>query len=121
MKSEGAEVILSFHDDSRTPPREELTKILEAEKKLGGDICKIVTTARQPRDNLTLLSFVENESANVRLVSFAMGTHGVPSRILSPWFGAEFTFAALSDKLKTAEGQLTIDELRSAWQILGLQ
>jgi 3-dehydroquinate dehydratase type I len=121
MKSKGAEVILSFHDYTQTPPKEELAKILEAEKILGGDICKLVTTARLPHDNLTVLGFVEREAANVRLVSFAMGKHGTPSRILSPLFGAEFTFAALTDKTKTADGQLSIDELRSAWQILGLR
>lgn len=121
MKSKGAEVILSFHDYSQTPPKEELTKILEAQKSLGGDICKLVTTARLPHDNLTVLGFVENEAGNVRLVSFAMGRHGTPSRILSPLFGAEFTFAALSNKARTADGQLSIDELRSAWHILGLQ
>jgi 3-dehydroquinate dehydratase type I len=121
MKSKGADVIISFHHYSRTPPKEELTKILEAEKSLGGDICKLVTTARLPHDNLTVLGFVEEEAANVRLVSFAMGRHGRPSRILSPLFGAEFTFAALSDEAGTADGQLSIDELRSAWRILGIQ
>jgi len=120
LKSKGAGVILSFHDNSQTPSEERLIEILKAEKKLGGDICKIVTTARHPRDNLTVLGFVQNEAPSVKLVSFAMGTQGVPSRILSPLFGAEFTFAALSDNTKTAEGQLTIDELRSAWRILGL-
>jgi len=121
MKSKGARVILSFHDYSETPAQDQLNKILEAERRLGCDICKIVTTARLPRDNLTILGFVQNEAAKVRLVSFAMGMYGIPSRILSPWFGAEFTFASLSDKSKTAVGQLTIDELRSAWQILGLR
>jgi 3-dehydroquinate dehydratase type I len=121
LKSEGAGVILSYHDNSLTPSEGELRKILEAERSLGGEICKLVTTAVQPRDNLTILGFVERESANVKLVSFAMGKEGVPSRVLSPLFGAEFTFAALSDKTRTADGQLTIDQLRSAWQILGLQ
>jgi 3-dehydroquinate dehydratase type I len=121
MQSKGAEVILSFHDYSETPAEDQLGKILEAEKRLGCDVCKIVTTALRPGDNLMILGFIRNESASARLVSFAMGSHGMPSRILSPWFGAEFTFASLSDKSKTAEGQPTIDELRSAWQILGLQ
>ena len=121
LKRQGAEVILSFHDYSRTPTREELSKILEAEKKLEGDICKVVTTARLPHDNLTILEFVEHEATKGRLVSFAMGKEGVPSRILSPIFGAEFTFAALDDERRTAEGQVTIDELRSTWEILGLR
>ena len=121
IKSKDAKVILSSHNYSETPTRDQLIKILEAEEKSGCDICKIVTTARVPRDNLTVLGFVQSESAGARLVSFAMGMNGIPSRILSPWFGAEFTFASLSDESKTAEGQLTIDELRSAWQILGLR
>ena len=121
MKSEGAEIVLSFHDYSQTPSTDDLAKILKAEKKLGGDIYKLVTTAQLPHDNLTILRFVENEAAKARVVSFAMGSQGVPSRILSPLFGAEFTFASLEENLKTAEGQLSIDELRSAWQILGLQ
>jgi 3-dehydroquinate dehydratase type I len=120
LKSEGAEVILSFHDYSHTPSRDELCKVLETEKRLGGDICKVVTTARLLRDNLTILELVESERAKGKLISFAMGKQGVPSRILSPIFGAEFTFAALEDDLRTAEGQLTIDELRSAWGILGI-
>jgi len=121
MKSKGAEVILSFHDHFRTPPEKELTEILDAERRMGGDVCKIVTTARVPRDSLTVLGFVQHEAQNVRLVSFAMGVLGVPTRILSPWFGAEFTFASLSSQSRTAEGQPTIDELRSAWAIFGLQ
>jgi len=121
MKSEGAQIILSFHDFSQTPSKEHLTKILRAEKKLGGDVCKIVTTARQPHDNLTILDFVESEAPKVRLISFAMGSQGVPSRVLSPLFGAEFTFASLGENLRTAEGQLSIDQLRSAWQILEIQ
>ena len=121
LKSQGAEVILSSHDYSKTPPRDELSRILEAEKRLGGDICKLVTTARNQRDNLVILGFVANEATNTRLVSFAMGREGVTSRILSPMFGAEFTFAALSKESGTADGQLSIEELRSAWQILGIQ
>jgi len=121
LRSKGAEIILSFHDYSGTPSQDRLSKVLEAEKKLGCDICKIVTRARLPEDNLTVLRFIRKESNRVKLVSFAMGVRGVPSRILAPWFGAEFTFASLSDETRTAEGQLSIDALRSVWQILGLR
>lgn len=121
VKSHSAEVIASFHDFAKTPPASELNRVLDSQMKANGDICKIVTTARQPRDNLTLLSFVEERAAETRLVSFAMGSRGVPSRILSPLFGAEFTFAALTTEERTADGQLSIDNIRSVWQILGVQ
>lgn len=121
MKSHDTQLIVSFHNFSQTPSRAELDKVLKSEKNAGGDICKIVTTARQPRDNLAILGFLEEKAAETRLVSFAMGSQGVPSRILSPLFGAEFTFAALSEETSTADGQLTIDNLRSVWQLLGVQ
>jgi len=120
LKSQGVQVILSTHNYSETPSREELSRILRAQKRLGGDICKLVTTARLPRDNLTILSFVESEATNTKLVAFAMGREGIASRVLSPLFGAQFTFASLSSESRTADGQLTIDELRSAWRILGI-
>jgi len=121
VKAHGAEVVVSSHDFTKTPSVAELSRVLDSEMKAKGDICKIVTTARQPHDNLTLLSFVEEKAAETRLVSFAMGSQGVPSRILSPLFGAEFTFAALANGERTADGQLTIDNIRSVWQILGVQ
>jgi 3-dehydroquinate dehydratase-1 len=121
LKSHGVQVILSFHDYSKTPSSDQLRKVLDAERKVGGDVCKIVTTALLPRDNLTVLDFVGSEAERTRLVSFAMGARGIPSRILSPFFGAEFTFASLTEESKTAEGQLSIDNLRNAWQILGVQ
>jgi len=120
LRSQGVQVILSTHNYSKTPSREELSRILRAQKRLGGDMCKLVTTARLPRDNLTILSFLESEAANTKLVAFAMGREGVASRVLSPLFGAQFTFASLSRESSTADGQLTIDELRSAWRILGI-
>ncbi len=121
VKSQRAEVIVSFHDFAKTPPVSELNRVLDSEMNANGDVCKIVTTARQPRDNLTLLNFVEAKAAATRLVSFAMGPQGVPSRILSPLFGAEFTFAALTREERTADGQLSIDNIRSVWHILGVQ
>ncbi len=120
VKSMGSGVIVSFHDFSKTPSRNELGEVLDSEIKAGSDVCKVVTTALCPRDNLSILRFLEEESSKTRLVSFAMGHHGIVSRILSPLFGAEFTFASLTEASKTADGQLTIDNLRSAWQLLGV-
>ena len=119
-KACGAKVIVSYHDHVGTPTLGDLQQILLSERQSGGDVFKIVTTAQHPRDNLTVLWFLEKKPPNTKLVSFAMGPIGVPSRVLSPFFGAEFTFAALSDDSTTADGQLSIDTLRSVWQTLGL-
>ena len=120
-KSLGSQVILSFHDNTKTPSLDELKKILRTQIRAKGDLCKIVTTAVRLHDNLSILQFLEEESVETKLVSFAMGPQGVPSRILSPLFGAEFTIASFDDTSKTAEGQLTIDNLRNVWQLIGVQ
>ena len=121
ITANGAEVITSFHDSSRTPSASELKRILRLAKIKGGDIYKVVTMAKAPKDNLTILSFLDASSRHDRIVSFAMGRIGIPSRILSPLFGAEFTFAGLKGQSSTAPGQLSIDNLRSLWNTLDLQ
>jgi len=121
LKSLGAHVIVSWHDYAGTPPQSQLNEVLSSERKVGADTCKIVTTAHHPADNLTILEFLQTKSSEDRVICFAMGLLGRPSRILSPLFGSEFAFAALSEDTKTADGQLSIDGLRNAWQLLGIQ
>jgi len=117
----GAKVIVSFHDFEQTPPMSELSKVLEEEVALGADVCKIITTARSVKDNMVALDFVSEASKKVQLVCFAMGELGKHSRLVSPVFGAFFTFASLDEKRKTAKGQLTIQEMNLSYEALGLK
>jgi 3-dehydroquinate dehydratase I len=117
----GAKVIVSFHDFQKTPELQQLENVLDEEVSLGADVCKIITTAQTMKDNLTALGFVSKASKNVKLVCFAMGDLGAHSRLVSPVFGAFFTFASLDEKRKTAKGQLTIKEMRLAYDALGLK
>jgi 3-dehydroquinate dehydratase len=50
-----------------------------------------------------------------------MGEYGRVSRLLSPLFGGFFTFAALELGSETASGQMTVKEMRSAYEVLGLK
>jgi 3-dehydroquinate dehydratase type I len=118
LKALSAKVIVSFHDFQTTPTLAELNKVLEKQVVAGADVCKIVTTANTLKDNLTVLDFVADASKKADLVCFAMGEHGKPSRLLSPVFGAFFTFASLDEKRKTAKGQLTIKEMKTAYEAL---
>ena len=117
----GAKVIASFHNFEQTPPKPQLTSVLEEEISLGADVCKIITTAKSMKDNLITLNFVSEASKKVKLVCFAMGDLGRHSRLVSPVFGAFFTFACLDEKRKTAKGQLTIQEMNYAYEALGLK
>jgi 3-dehydroquinate dehydratase-1 len=121
LHSAGAKVIVSFHDFDKTPTVEQLNEILDKEVALGADVCKIITTARTVKDNLTTLNFVSEASKKAKIVCFAMGELGKQSRLVSPVFGAFFTFACLDEKRKTAKGQLTIKEMNSAYEALGLK
>jgi 3-dehydroquinate dehydratase type I len=114
----GAKTVVSFHDFQRTPSISELKRIFELEIVAGADVCKIVTTAKHIKDNLKVLKFVALASKKADLVCFAMGKLGRPSRLLSPVFGAFFTFATLSENKKTAKGQLSIEEMQIAYAAL---
>jgi 3-dehydroquinate dehydratase type I len=121
LKRTDTGVIVSFHDNAKTPSLTQLQKILKAERKVRADICKVVTKAQEPQDNLTVLELLAKKQDGSKVISFAMGSAGIPSRILAPLFGAEFTFASLNQESGTAEGQLGIDDLRRAWKLLGIQ
>jgi 3-dehydroquinate dehydratase-1 len=117
----GAKPIVSFHSLTETTTSPELESILEKEIASNAEVCKIVTTAKTVEDNLTLLNFTSNTSQKAKIVCFAMGEQGKISRLLSPLFGAFFTFAALEHGSETAAGQMTIQEMRLAYRLLGIR
>ncbi|MFB0501751.1 MAG: type I 3-dehydroquinate dehydratase [Candidatus Bathyarchaeia archaeon] len=121
LRGMGIKPITSFHDFDETPSSSQLNEILRKEIASGAEVCKIVTTARLVDDNLTVLDFVSKASKSARMVCFSMGDLGKPSRLLSPVFGAFFTIASLESGRKTASGQLTIREMKTIYEALGLK
>ncbi|HEV2119645.1 MAG TPA: type I 3-dehydroquinate dehydratase [Candidatus Bathyarchaeia archaeon] len=121
FRDRGAKIILSHHDHFRTPDSAKLTSTLVQLQKFKPDVCKIVTTAQIPEDNLTILSLLKTNHQNSPLVSFAMGRAGVWSRLLAPFYGAHFTYASLERGMETAPGQSTIAELRRIYELLGVE
>ena len=119
LKALGAKPIVSFHklDGSLSVP--ELNNVLEREISSGAEVCKIVTTAKQMKDNLTTLNFTSTASTKAKVVCFCIGELGKVSRLLSPIFGGFFTFASLEHGSETASGQFTIQEMRAAYKLLG--
>jgi 3-dehydroquinate dehydratase-1 len=102
------DVIISYHNYERTPELDELEKIMHKCFELGADIAKIATLVRVNRDNSKILSLYK---APGRLVAIGMGQLGKISRIVAPFLGAEFTYAALTDDSITAPGQISYDKL----------
>lgn len=119
VKQDGRKVIVSYHNENFTPSQNVLESILAREKIAGADICKIVSTAKSYNDSFRCLTFVSAHARRSKLVCFAMGKLGIPSRVLSPIFGAYFTFASYSSGRETAPGQLPIESLRNLYREFG--
>jgi 3-dehydroquinate dehydratase-1 len=119
VKDLGARAILSHHDFCGTPPRERLNEIMNGMLEAGADICKIVGTATSQGDNLTYLSLIQ-ENPSVSLVSFGMGRTGILSRVFSPLLGASYTYASSEVGRESAPGQLTVQELRQIYGMMGI-
>ena len=115
----GAETIVSYHNFSRTPPDAELRKVFEVCRGSGARLSKLVTTARQLKDNLRLLSFTQEACKKGRIICFGMGRVGLLSRIFSPIFGSAFTFASLDDGRTVAPGQISLSRIRRIYREMG--
>ena len=119
LKAIGAKPIVSFHKFEGSLSVSELNSILKREISSGAEVCKIVTTAKHVEDNLTTLEFTSVASSKTKVVCFCMGKLGKVSRLLSPLFGGFFTFASLERGKETASGQMTIQEMKASYELLG--
>lgn len=96
-------VIISYHDFRRTPARAELEAVIERAFSYGADIAKIACRVRECRDNARLLGLLDSGRP---LIVVGMGTRGRLTRIVAPFLGSSWTYAALGGKPKTAPGQM---------------
>ncbi len=119
IRKAGSKPIISFHGFDGTPPEPQLENILKREIDAGAYICKLICSATKIEDNCLLLSFISRVRGRAKIVCFAMGKLGIPSRILSPIYGSAFTFASVQKGLESATGQLTIFELRKIYNLMG--
>jgi len=120
LKQLGAKSIVSYHKFDGALSVCEMERVLEQEIAVGAVVCKIVTTAKKIEDNLSVLNFVSSMSSKAKLVCFCMGEQGKVSRLLSPMFGAFFTFASLEQDSETAAGQMTLKEMKATYSLLGV-
>src|SRR5208283_1161030 len=118
LKPLGAKLLVSFHKFDGVLSVSEMEQIQKQEMACGATVCKIVTTAEKIEDNIAVLNFVSANSGKSKIVCFCMGEQGKVSRLLSPLFGAFFTFASLEQGSETASGQISIQELRATFKFL---
>ncbi len=111
-------MIASFHNFQLTPPQHELVEILMRAEQQGADVAKLAVMPKSPADVLVLLAATEEASArmNIPLITMSMGPLGAMTRTSGSMFGSALTFAV--GQSSSAPGQMPIDELRTALQIM---
>ncbi len=109
------EVIVSHHDFTGTPGKDELRSILEACFRQGGVVAKIATQVQSKEDLINLFSLYTRPG---RKVILGMGPQGRITRVAAPLLGSEFTFASPEEGLETAPGQMSAGQLKAIYKIL---
>lgn len=113
-----AECLLSYHDLEKTPDFDTMKQLIQQQIGAGADICKVVTTAQSFEDNLSILQLI-TAFPEKRVITFAMGTAGITSRIFCPLVGGDFTYASLAEGKESAPGQVTVEELKNIYDMIG--
>lgn len=114
----GVKVIVSNHDFTKTPPKEELVRRLSAMQRLGADVAKIAVMPADKKDVLILLEATQEVACSNcgPVITMSMGGCGMVSRLLGEAFGSALTFAMAGRA--SAPGQIPVEELRQILEII---
>lgn len=114
LKTNKVNLLVSWHDFSKTPGKEFLKSMVKKMSRFSKNI-KIVATARAIDDTLRILALYRQKPTSTNLVAFAMGDYGRMSRILCTRLGSPFTYVSLGKPI--APGQFSIDEMKSIFSL----
>lgn len=113
--SNKTKIICSYHNFVKTP--DNLESQYQRMRKTRAHILKIATTANDITDNKLIFDLLkQSRKDRQKLIALCMGEAGQISRILGSRFGNYLTYVSITDKGKTANGQLTYDELKNLYR-----
>lgn len=107
-------IILSYHDFEKTP--QDLFSLFQSLIIPEAFAYKIATHANSSLDALRMVDFVKKNASSYKLSGLCMGEEDKITRILGPVISNFIDYAALDDNSKSAEGQLTLEELMTSYQ-----
>jgi 3-dehydroquinate dehydratase / shikimate dehydrogenase len=107
-------LLISQHDFKAT---KKLDETFERMKRFNPDFYKLVSTATNLRDNVTMMKFLQKTSDQHFMVGLCMGEQGLISRVLGVRAGSVFTFGAATAGEETGPGQVTMRTLRDVFRI----
>jgi 3-dehydroquinate dehydratase-1 len=112
-------VIMSNHNFTETPEKDEIINRLRKMQELGADLPKIALMPNSPADVLCLLTATEemaSKYATKPLVTMSMGGLGSISRLSGEVFGSSMTFGTAGKS--SAPGQISVSELKQCLQTI---
>jgi len=99
-------IILSYHNFNEIP--KDLNEIYRKMQKSPAHYYKIAVT---PSNCLDTIKFMSWSKKHKGLIAICMGAQGQINRILGPAVGCPITYAAISENLQSAPGQLSAETL----------
>lgn len=116
QKVDWTRVICSYHNLTGVP--ENLDRILDRMTRTHARILKIAFQAEDITDCIAAFHLLDRARSRRReMISIAMGTAGLMTRVLGPSRGSFLTYGALETESATAPGQITAKELRTLYRI----
>ncbi|MCD7884927.1 MAG: type I 3-dehydroquinate dehydratase [Lachnospiraceae bacterium] len=119
LQSTGVKIIISYHDFTCTPDKENLVHLLGRMQSLGADITKAAVMPQCERDVLTLLSAavtMKEQAADRPYIVMSMGRLGAVSRLAGHLTGSAVTFATAG--AASAPGQMDAGFVARALELL---
>jgi 3-dehydroquinate dehydratase I len=119
LQDSTTQLILSWHNFTDTPSREELVGRMAMMQDNGADIGKIITTAHGHEDVLRVLQLQEVAAKlDFPLIAFCMGKPGVISRVATCGLGGYMTYCAVNEQEAIAPGQLSVTAIRDIYDLM---
>jgi 3-dehydroquinate dehydratase-1 len=118
-KKNNVKVLMSSHNFSYTPKKDDIIKTLCVMQENKADLAKIAVMPTCEEDVLTLLlatSEMKKKYAKIPIITVSMGKLGMISRIVGHNFGSSVTFA--SAKNSSAPGQINVEDLNEILKII---
>lgn len=111
-------VIMSCHDFTRTPSIDTMLGKVKQMDSLESDIIKIAVMPEDYKDVLLLLEMTlrANELYDKPIVTMAMSSKGIATRLLGEQFGSAITFGKDNDS--SAPGQIDVRSLRNVLNVV---
>lgn len=112
-------VVVSNHDFTSTPDKEEIISRLKKMQALGGDISKIAVMPESTKDVLTLLAATEEMTSNYAdrpVITMSMSGTGLITRLCGEVFGSAVTFGTAGRA--SAPGQIDAQEIAGVLKLL---